>query len=295
MTVQTNTTDNFETFDGTFPLLEELLSDMEEQKPDLFIQLDWLSLSSVKYWSHNFIREFFEFFNINVLLTCQMFTEEFLIEIIEVLIPRSKNSINVNTVIKAIHSVYNVSVEFKNKYSYSDVNTFKPKKVKKIYKVNTSFENIINYIQTNNLAEYNRLDLKALSSFKLLSEDFICRHFEKLDKNMLFTHQKMTNSFISMINDYNGIPFNCLLISHLRQLNLEFIFELNFKFLKNPKYLAQIQRNILNGTLDLFENNDEKYFFRNKTGINDDTTILINPKKTLIATNSLDTFFLDGM
>jgi hypothetical protein len=304
MTVQIVKKINFETFDATFPLLEELLRDMKEQKPVLFRDLDWTSLSSVRYWSHNFVRDFFEFFNINYLVTYQMFSEEFLIEIIEVLIPKCKIPIDVNIVIKTVNCIYkNVTPEFKNKYTHvNSVNSKNVKlnsvnKVKKTYTVNKSFENIINYIQDNDIDEYNRLDLKAVSSFKLLSEDFISRHFEKLDLNMIFTHQKLSNSFISLINDYNGLPFNCLLISHIRQLTLEFLFQLDKKVLKNPKYLPQIQKRIYNGNLNLTDshNKDEKYFFRNKTGINDDSTLTIISKKNLINNTSLDTFFLDGM
>ena len=63
---------------------------MEDQQPYLFLELDWTSLSSIKYWSYDFIREFFEYFNVNVLLTCQSFTEEFLIEIAETAIRTNK-------------------------------------------------------------------------------------------------------------------------------------------------------------------------------------------------------------
>jgi hypothetical protein len=282
--------------DGTFPLLEELLRDMEDQQPYLFIELDWTSLSSIKYWSYDFIREFFEYFNTSVLLTCQSFTEEFLVEIMQVLIPKSKNQIDINSVIKTIHCICKPSLEFKRQFP---LNTTGPKgskgtksvKTKKNYKINQSFENIINYIQDTDPKEYSRLDLKSISSFKLLSENFVTRHFEKLDKNILFCHQKFSNSYITLINEYNGIPFNAMFVSHIRQLNLQFIFELNKTFLKN--YKSQIVDKIVNKTLSLLENN-ESYFFRNKTGINDDMTISISQRNTKTITSSLDTFFLDG-
>lgn len=285
-----------ETFDGNFPLLEELLRDMEDHQPYLFIELDWNSLSSIKYWSHGFVREFFDYLNVNVLLTCQSFSEEFLIEILTVLIPESKNQIDTNSVIKTIHCICNPSIEFKNMFPLATGQLKAPKcnknlKNKKIYKVNQSFENIINYIQDNNKDEYNKLDLKAISSFKLLSEDFVSRHFERLDKKILFTHQKFTNKFINLINEYDGIPFNAMFISHIRQMNLQFIFNLDKSFLKD--YQSQIQHKITNGTLELIENK-QKYFFRNKTGINDDTTLLIHQKNTNTVTFSLDTFFLDA-
>lgn len=281
-----------ESFNGTFPLLEELLRDMEDQQPYLFIELDWTSLSSIKYWSYDFIREYFEYFNTHALLTCQSFTEEFLIEIIEVLIPQSKNEIDIFSVIKTIHCICKPSIEFKNKFPLvTGSKGTKIVKTKKIYKINRSFENIINYIQDTDLEEYNRLDLKAISSFKLLSENFVTRHFERLDENILFTHQKFSNSYINLINEYVGIPFNAMFISHIRQLNLQFILQLNTAFLKN--YKSQIADKITNGTLSLIENNDS-YFFRNKTGINDDTTLIIHKRNTNAITSSLDTFFLDA-
>ena len=174
-----------ETIIGTFPLLEELLRDMKHQQPHLFIELDWNSLSSIKYWSLDFIREFFEYFNVNVLLTCQSFSEEFLTEIVLI------TDYNVN-VIKTIYCIYNPTIEFKRRFILT-CNVDKIVKIKKSYKINKSFENIINYIQDNDIKEYNRLDLKAISSFKLLSQDFVSRHFENLDINILFNNHKFSN------------------------------------------------------------------------------------------------------
>lgn len=291
---QINQVINYEIEEEKFPIFEELINDM---KIDDFEKLDWQCISSMKFLTIDFIRMHFSYLDINIILTNQILNEEFLIEMIETLLPKSGKNYDILQILKMIFSIYkDLSIQFRNKY-YPNKNinkTKKSKKEKKIYLVNTSFENIISYIQENYYDDYNKLDFKAISSYKTLSHEFILRHAIKLDFKVIFTHQKVTPELIKKMNAFNEIPLAPMLTAN-NDLNFDFILELNSDLFLNTKLNKQIGDKVLKGSLKLCspERYNHTHWVRKTKKIYDDCIIQASAYKVYNFDKYQTTFFLD--
>lgn len=288
---------NWEIEEEKFPIFEELINDMKIQNFELFVELDWQCISSMKFLTLDFIRIHFGYLDINILLTNQHFDEDFLIEMIENLLSQSEKDYNIFQILDMIFLKYkNLSVQFRNKYfPTKNLNKIKKsKKEKKIYNVNTSFENIINYIQDNYPNDYENLDMKALSSYKVLSSEFIIRHADKLDFKIIFTHQKIDADSIKSMNLFQEIPLAPLLTAN-NDLNFDFIRDLDSDLFENKKLNKQIRDKVLKGTLKLCspERYNHTHWFRKTRKIHDDCIVNHPVYKVYNFDKYRTTFFLD--
>lgn len=291
---------NWTVEDEKFPIFEELINDTKNHEFELFVDLDWQCISSMKGLTIDFIRMNFDHLDVNILLTHQQqsLTEDFFIEMIETLLPTSGKNYDIFQILKMIFSVYsdNLSIQFTNKY-YPTKNFQKQKKVKKEkknYIVNTSFENIINYIEENYYDDYNKLDMKAISSYKVLSHEFIIRHAKKLDYKVIFTHQKVDHELIKKMSGIKEIPLAPLMTAN-NDLNFDFFLELDTDLFINPKLNKQIGDKVMKGSLKLCypERYNHTYWYRLTKKIYDDG-VLNHPAYKLYSFDTYKTtMFMD--
>lgn len=288
---------NWKIEEEKFPIFEELINDMKIHDFELFVELDWQCISSMKFLTLDFIRMNFSHLDVNILLTTQNFDEDFLVEMIEILLPRFGKNYEIFQILKMMFCMYkDISIHFRNKY-YPTKNFNKTKKIKKekkTYTVNTSFENIINYIEENYFDDYNKLDMKAISSYKILSHEFIIRHSVRLDFKIIFTHQKVDIELIKKMSSFQDIPLAPLLTAN-NDLNFDFILDLKSDLFINEKLNKQIGDKIMKGSLKLCspERYNHTHWFRCSRKIYDDC-IVNHPSYKLYNFDTYQTtFFLD--
>lgn len=244
--------------DSNYSLFELHLNDLKDNNPFDFYNIDWKCLSAMKGLSLNFIRENFKYFNIYTLITTNNFTEKFLIEILDRLIPFNEQHFNMIFDKAKILKVFKqtnkniLSEHFESRVYEPSKNVYKEFKGSKTL-MNVSFENIVNYLKQEHPKEYLELDVKSLSSFRPLSQDFVLTHIHKLDVGMLFTNQKFDLNFIKRLNKIVDVPFNPLFTSHIKLISLDFILELiHFdKTVKNEKNMKKIKKSIITNVLPI--------------------------------------------
>lgn len=241
-----------------YSLFELLLNDLKENNSFDFYNLDWKCLSAMKGFSLNFIRENFKYFNIYTLITVNNFNEKFLVEILDKLIPFNEQHFNMIFDKARILKVFKetnktiLSEDFESRVYTPCKNVYKEFKGSKTL-INVSFENVVNYLKQEHPKEYLELDVKSLSSFRPLSQDFVLTHIHKLDVGMLFTNQKFDLEFIKKLNKIVDVPFNPLFVSHIKMLSLDFILELIpfDKTVKDKKNREKIKKSIIKNVLPI--------------------------------------------
>jgi hypothetical protein len=265
--------------------IENLLIEIQQEFPYDFTTLDWESISSMKNWTLDFIRDTFKYFNVCSLVSFQDFSEEFLVEILEELM--GKGHTERQKVINIIHNKYNnkynntLSDDFKKNYLKAK-HVSKIKKIKKVYAHNIQMERVIDYIKDELYSDYHTIDFNALSSFRHLSENFIREHINMLNINQLLVSQKFTQQGLLSIKKYiKEHNIKSLISGQSGILTIELAFELDIFRVKNLFNNTRIS-------------NVDTDAIRKKYKILDDCyPIEKSYKKYQYLTMSYDTFFLD--
>jgi hypothetical protein len=280
---------------GNFSLFEELINDTLEREPETFYNFDWCCISSMKGLNLDFIRMNYLFLDFNILISTQNMTEDFLIEIIEYILPKMNLSKLVTfDIISKILKIYKntLSLTFVKKYNVSSVSPIKRKTLMKKFepKENSTFETIIDYIQIFNPEEYLVLDKLAISRYRNLSEKFILKHFEVLDLNSLITCQgkNMSFEFLKELNNLKKISIGSILTSKT-DTTFEFLFNLGSFDEKSKKIIGS---KIMKGNLKMVlpETFNHVHWFRKERKIYDDC--IIYPKNYKMI-NHTDTLWID--
>jgi hypothetical protein len=277
-----------------FGIFEELVIDMEEQNPELFEKLDWNCISCISNLSIDFIEKNFFLLNIkSVLINNKNIKEQFFVRLIEDLLPKSGIDYDIFDILKTIFSHHKrLSCEFTNKYYCTkNLSKIKKQKVKTEGNINEPFENIINYIEENYYEEYEKLDMKTISSYRFLSENFMIRHALNLDYSVLFTHQKLSKELLIKLSEIKSIPLASLVNS--RKYTVNFLLGLNP--ILDTVISKQISKMTIKGHLKFVEPEtyDHIHWFRSSHKIYDDCIIQHKSYKLIEYNYSKTTFFLD--
>jgi len=102
---------------------------------------------------------------------------------------------------------------------------------------NSSFEIFIRDLEKTNKKDFENLDWKAISAFRLLDEFFIEDFSDLVDWGVICTHQKLSEKFMREYS--HEINYKAIGITQINQMSVEFIYEhiheLNMKTIMNNK------------------------------------------------------------
>lgn len=260
-----------------FSIFELLIHKMNEKD---FGYIDWECLSNMKGLSKGFIRAYFRYFNIKVLLTANLFDGKFIEEIFDKLIPFNEKKFKIvydmNCLFKicVANNRKNLSDQFlERNYPPLAGRRFVKQKTKGTESVpNDSFELLVCFIKEIYPKVYFYLDIKNLSSYRVLSHNFIVYNIDRLDINQIIQNQNIDAELLLELKRVGiKLPLNALLNKFKYTFSLQdLIYFCNFKDIFNDAAsIIKLKENIYKGIVRCVSFNFRNYIL-SKEGLRDD-------------------------